>query len=57
MSEWQFYETPYDSLVGTDFAFNSAFRFIGANENGGARWSVGDTIDMFYLDFENDEIE
>lgn len=36
---------------------NSAFRFIGATENGGARWSVGDTIDMFYLDFNNDEME
>ena len=32
-------------------------RFIVANENGGARWSVGDTIDMFFLDFENDEME
>ena len=56
MSEWQFYETAYDSLSGADTIFNSAFRFIGANENGGARWSVGDTIDMFFLDFNNDEI-
>lgn len=26
----------------------NAFRFIGQNENGGKRWSVGDTIDLFY---------
>ena len=57
MSEWLFYENNYDKLVGTDFMFNSAMRFIGANENGGARWSVGDTIDMFYLDFENEEVQ
>jgi len=43
-------------LASSDFWKQSAFRFIGANENGGARWSVGDTIDMFYLDFENEEV-
>lgn len=56
-SEWLFAESYYDTLVGADFVFNSAFRFIGASENGGARWSVGDTINMFYLDVENSEIE
>ena len=56
-SEWRFYESYYDELAGADFSFTSAFRFIGANENGGARWSVGDTIDLFYLDFENSEME
>ena len=56
-SEWRFYRSYYDELLGADFAYNSAFRFIGANENGGARWSVGDTIDLFYLDFENSEMK
>ena len=27
------------------------FRFVGAEENGGARWSVGDTLDVFALDY------
>ena len=53
MSSFLFQETPNDELYGDDFWYNSAFRFIGAEENGGNRWSVGDTIDMFYLDFEN----
>ena len=53
----RFYETPYDALFGADITFESGFRFIGANENGGKRWSVGDSIDMFYLDFENEEVE
>lgn len=57
LSEWLFHQTPDDSLNGAAFSFTSAFRFIGDNENGGARWSVGDTIDMFYLDFENEEVE
>ena len=57
MSEIRFYETPYDALFGADITFESGFRFIGANENGGKRWSVGDSIDMFYLDFENEEVE
>ena len=48
-----FYETPYDQLYGDDFWYRSSFRFIGAEENGGNRWSVGDTIDLFYLDFEH----
>ena len=40
-----------------EWFYNFAFRFIGANENDGLRYSVGDTIDMFYVDFENDEFE
>ena len=32
------------------------FRFIGHEENDGARWSVGDTIDTFALDFKNDKL-
>jgi hypothetical protein len=48
-----FIETSYDQMYGDDFWYRSAFRFIGAEENGGNRWSVGDTIDLFYLDFEN----
>ena len=35
--------------------YNSAVRFIGANENDGLRYSVGDTINMFFVDFMNDE--
>ena len=31
------------------------FRFITDTENGGARWSSGDEIDMFYLDYEHSE--
>ena len=57
MSEWLFSKNEYDTLATADFVFNSAMRFIGANENGGARWSVGDTIDMFYLDFEHGEVQ
>ena len=50
-----FHMTPFDQLYGDDFWYRSAFRFIGADENDGNRWSVGDTIDLFYLDFENDK--
>jgi hypothetical protein len=57
MSVWKFEEGYYDGLEGAEFTFNSAFRFIGADENGGERWSAGDTLDMFYLDFENNEVE
>ena len=50
----KFTETGKDRLYGNaDFFYQSAFRFIGADENDGNRWSVGDTIDMFSLDFEN----
>ena len=30
-----------------------AFRFIGQEENDHDRWSVGDEINMFFLDSEN----
>ena len=40
-----------------EWFYNFAFRFIGANENDGLRYSVGDTIDMFYVDFENEEFK
>lgn len=33
------------------------FRFITANENGGARWVSGDSIDMFYVDYNNSEVK
>jgi hypothetical protein len=39
-----------------DFYITNTVRFIGANENDGNRWSTGDTIDMFMLDFVNDEV-
>jgi hypothetical protein len=35
--------------------FNS-FRFIGANENDGNRYSVGDIVSMFLLDSPNEEM-
>lgn len=31
------------------------YRFIGAQEHGGRRWSPGDEIDLFFLDQVNDE--
>ena len=40
----------------TDFYISNSIRFIGANENDGNRWSTGDVIDMFMLDFVNDEV-
>jgi len=42
-------------MYGDDFWYRSAFRFIGADENDGKRWSVGDTIDMFSLDFVDEK--
>ena len=30
-----------------------AFRFIGIEENNYQRWTVGDEIDMFFLDEDN----
>ena len=52
----QFYSSFDDVLIGPDFLYSPAFRFIGKNENGGARWSVGDTIDLFYLEFDAEEM-
>jgi len=51
-----FASTPKDLLLTDDFIYRSAFRFIGAGENGGNRWNAGDTIDLFYLDFENEKV-
>ena len=57
-----FYST-YDYVETTTSFHHTAFRFIGANENDGNRWSVGDTIDLFVVDDEhlefmdNDEFE
>ena len=51
-----FAQTPNDVLYGDDFFYRSAFRFIGAEENGGNRWNAGDTIDLFYLDLENETV-
>ena len=51
-----FGETPFDQMYGDGFWYRSAFRFIGAEESGGNRWSVGDTIDLFYLDFANEKV-
>ena len=45
----------YYNLLTADFSYQDAFRFIGASENDGARWAVGDTIDAFAVDWENDE--
>ena len=40
-----------------EWFYDFAFRSIGANENDGNRYSVGDTIDMFYVDKQNDEFK
>ena len=48
-----FYSTG-DFVVTTTSIDNTAFRFIGANENDGNRWSVGDKIDVFVVDYEHD---
>jgi hypothetical protein len=37
-----------------DFNTQNAFRFIGADENDGARWAAGDTIDLFVIDSMNE---
>ena len=33
------------------------FRFIGIEENGGYRWSDGDEINMFFLDYKHTEFK
>jgi hypothetical protein len=38
-----------------DGYYLNAFRFIAIDENDGQRWSTGDTIDLFWLDYENHE--
>ena len=47
-----FYSTG-DFVETTTSIDNTAFRFIGANENDGNRWSVGDKIDVFVMDGEH----
>ena len=39
-----------------DFYIGNTVRFIGTEENYGNRWSTGDVIDMFMLDYVNDEV-
>jgi hypothetical protein len=39
-----------------DFFIGNTVRFIGTEENYGNRWSTGDVIDMFMLDYVNDEV-
>lgn len=39
------------SAVGL-FDYFFVFRFIGQEENNRARWSAGDEIDMFFLNFK-----
>jgi hypothetical protein len=56
-SEFLFQYSYYNYLETADWYYNFAFRFIGANENDGLRYNVGDTIDMFFVDFMNDEHE
>jgi len=52
LSTWAFYGWDYNYTFDTTFE-NSGFRFIGASENDGARYTVGDQIDVFYLDHVN----
>ncbi len=44
-----------DFVKTTTTMDNTAFRFIGANENDGNRWTVGDKIDVFAVDYQHDE--
>ena len=50
---YNIFYSPSDYVVTTTSIDNTAFRFIGANENDGNRWSVGDTIDLFVVDYEH----
>jgi hypothetical protein len=36
-----------------DVYTNQAFRFIGQEENDYQRWSAGDLINLFFVDWEN----
>lgn len=40
--------------VDSSFASKHAFRFVGQQENDWQRWGSGDSIDLFFLDYEND---
>ena len=50
-----FYSPWYSQLTGAEFETSGHWRFIGENENDGQRYTVGDTIDMFALDFANEK--
>jgi hypothetical protein len=54
--EHYFYSSPFSSAVRGPYELRKTWRFIGANENDGNRWSVGDSIDMFLMDFVNEEL-
>jgi hypothetical protein len=53
LMSWGFYGWDYNYTFDGTFE-SDGFRFIGASENDGARYTVGDQIDVFYLDFVND---
>ena len=38
---------------GTDFSTKAVWRFVGAQENDWNRYSVGDELNMFFLDYEH----
>ena len=44
-------------MTTTTSFLNSAHRFIGAHENDGNRWGVGDTVNIFLADFEHTEFK
>jgi hypothetical protein len=54
LSELEFYSFGFYLLDGDDLRTLDAFRFIGADENDGARWAAGDTIDLFVIDSMNE---
>jgi len=56
LNSWAFYNWGWDdqAAVGEESQVDQ-FRFIAADENDGARWSVGDTIDLFALDHDAEE--
>jgi hypothetical protein len=54
---YNIFHTTGDYVETTTSFDNTAFRFIGANENNGNRWSVGDKIDVFVVDDEHAEFK
>jgi hypothetical protein len=47
------FNSPGDTVTTTTGFLNSAHRFIGAHENDGNRWGVGDTVNIFLVDYEH----
>lgn len=50
-----FWGSVYQFTDFGDFYQADAFRFIGQQENDYNRWTAGDEINLFFLDYEHDE--